>query len=206
MSRTIHRTADGRRFLVTHGDEFDMIVQYHTWLSHLGSAAYRYLITANRLVNAVRHRLGKPYWSLSGAIKRRVKKAVKFMSNFENLVVQQAKQSGVDGVICGHIHQPAMKELDGLLYCNTGDWVESCTALVEHQDGKVELIYWREELERRALIAAERAPVSRANGRPRVPVRVSRPQPALAGSTVRGQSRWNVFAQRAGSPATPPTS
>ena len=150
MARAVHRTADGRRFLVTHGDEFDTIVQYHAWLSHLGSAAYRYLITINRLVNAVRRKLGKPYWSLSGAIKRKVKKAVKFMTDFETLVVREAKHSGVDGVICGHIHQPALKNLDGLVHCNTGDWVESCTALVEHVDGRLELVHWREASERRA--------------------------------------------------------
>lgn len=139
----VHETADGRRFLVLHGDEFDTVVRHHRWLSRLGGIAYGYLITLNRLVNAIRRMFGKPYWSFSGAVKRRVKQAVSFINRFEQLVVAEAKRRGVDGVICGHIHQPALREMDGILYCNTGDWVEHCTALVELPTGEIELIHWQ---------------------------------------------------------------
>ena len=138
VAHAYHRTADGKRLLVLHGDELDTVVLYRPWLAHLGGWAYGHLTTINRVVNAVRRRLGKPYWSLSGAIKRRVKQAVKFATNFEELLIREAKRRKVDGVVCGHIHQPAMREADGILYCNTGDWIESCTALVEHEDGRLE--------------------------------------------------------------------
>ncbi len=154
--RVLHKTADGQRFLVLHGDEFDTVVQYRPWLSHLGSWAYQYLIYLNRLVNAVRRRMGRPYWSLSGAIKRKVKQAVKFLTNFEDLLTREARRRRVDGVICGHVHQPALREIDGLLYCNTGDWVENCTALVETESGELRLLWWRQERERLAALAAER--------------------------------------------------
>jgi UDP-2,3-diacylglucosamine pyrophosphatase LpxH len=121
----------------------------HKWISLLGSWAYDYLITINRVVNAVRRRFGMPYWSLSGAIKRRVKRAVKHLSDFENLLSAEARRVGVDGVICGHTHQPAMRQMGDILYCNTGDWVENCTALVEHTDGKLELIWWHPEKDAR---------------------------------------------------------
>lgn len=144
--QAIHQTADGRRFLVMHGDEFDTIVRHHRWLAALGSRAYRYLIMLNRLVNVVRRWLGKPYWSFSGAIKRKVKQAVKFVSRFEEFLTRTAKEHEVDGVICGHIHQPQIREIDEILYCNTGDWVENCTALVEHEDGKLEILWWHHEM------------------------------------------------------------
>lgn len=147
--RAYHITADGRKFLVLHGDEFDTVVRYRPWLSHLGTWAYNYLIAINRLVNGVRRWLGKPYWSFSGAIKRRVKQAVKYLTDFERILVREAQGQGVDGVICGHIHQPALCERSGILYCNTGDWVENCTALVEHEDGRLEIIWWHQELESR---------------------------------------------------------
>jgi len=154
VNQAIHVTADGRRFLVTHGDEFDTVVRHHEWLSHLGSWAYQYLIGVNRIVNLVRRWFGKPYWSFSGAIKRKVKQTVRYVNKFEELLVAEAKRLGVDGVICGHIHQAALREAQGILYCNTGDWIESCTALVEHEDGSLELLRWHEE---RAEQAAEPA-------------------------------------------------
>jgi UDP-2,3-diacylglucosamine pyrophosphatase LpxH len=149
VAHAIHETVDGRRFLVIHGDEFDTVVRYHTWLSRLESVAYGYLIMLNRVVNAFRRRMGKPYWSLSGAIKRKVKQAVKYLTHFEELLTREAKRLKVDGVICGHIHQPAMREMDGILYCNTGDWVENCTAIVEHEDGRLDLLWWHKELDTR---------------------------------------------------------
>ncbi|MGB0714814.1 MAG: UDP-2,3-diacylglucosamine diphosphatase [Phycisphaerae bacterium] len=140
--RTVHEMVDGRRFLVTHGDEFDAIVLCHNWLSHLGSWAYAYLTQLNRVVNSVRRRIGMPYWSLSGFIKRRVKRAVSFINHFEDSMIGEARKLEVDGVICGHIHQPVMHHVGEITYCNTGDWVENCTALVEHQAGDLELLWW----------------------------------------------------------------
>ena len=140
--QAIHETADGRRMLVLHGDEFDAVVQHNRWLAILGDAAYGYLITLNRMVNFVRRQFGMPYWSLSGYIKGRVKNAVRFITSFEEAVVHYAKKQQVAGVICGHIHQPTIKMLNGIQYCNTGDWIENCTAMVEHMDGRLELIHW----------------------------------------------------------------
>lgn len=149
VKRALHRTADGKMFLVLHGDEFDTIVLYRPWLSHLGSWAYDYLIVLNRIVNQLRRWAGWPYWSLSGAVKRRVKEAVKHLSNFEELLSEEARRRKVDGVICGHTHQPAMREMNGITYCNTGDWVENCTALVEHTDGRMEIVWWHKEQDER---------------------------------------------------------
>ena len=143
--QAIHETATGKRMLILHGDEFDTIVQHNRWLALLGDAAYGYLIWVNRFVNFIRKMIGMPYWSLSGYVKGRVKNAVRYIGSFEDAVVRYARQHNVDGVICGHIHQPALKELHGLQYCNTGDWIENCTALVEHADGRLALINWMKE-------------------------------------------------------------
>ncbi|MCZ7648262.1 MAG: UDP-2,3-diacylglucosamine diphosphatase [Planctomycetota bacterium] len=142
VPRTVHRTADGRRMLVMHGDEFDAVVQCNKWLALLGSAAYEYLVAANRILNVVRRRTRLPYWSLAAYCKRRVKNAAKYISRFETALAHEGKTMGVDGVICGHIHTPVIKNVQGLLYCNTGDWVENCTALVEHEDGRLEIVHW----------------------------------------------------------------
>jgi UDP-2,3-diacylglucosamine pyrophosphatase LpxH len=149
VGRAYHTAADGRRFLVLHGDEFDTVVMYHGWLSRLGGWAYGYLILLNRMLNAIRRKFGKPYWSLSGVIKRKVKRAVKYLTRFEELLVHEAIRQKVDGVTCGHIHQPAMREVGGITYCNTGDWVKNCTALVEHMDGRLALIWWHIALDTR---------------------------------------------------------
>ena len=101
----------------------------------------------NRLTNAIRRKLGKPYWSLSGIIKRKVKRAVSYLTNFEEMLATEARLRNVDGVICGHVHQPAAREIDGVLYYNTGDWIENCTALVEHEDGELEILNWRAEID-----------------------------------------------------------
>lgn len=138
----IHETADGRRFLVTHGDEFDAVVQHARWLAFLGDWAYRALLASNTLINRVRRRLGFGYWSFSAFAKTRVKKALQFIENFEQAVADEARRRGVDGVICGHIHKAEMRDIDGVAYINDGDWVESCTALVEHADGRLEILEW----------------------------------------------------------------
>ena len=138
----IHEAADGRRYLVTHGDEFDGIVTHAKWLAFLGDYAYRALLGLNTRWNGLRRRLGLGYWSLSAYLKLKVKNAVKFIDDFENAVADEARRRGVDGVICGHIHHAEMRDIGGVLYINDGDWVESCTAAVEHHDGRMEIIAW----------------------------------------------------------------
>ncbi|WP_346327421.1 UDP-2,3-diacylglucosamine diphosphatase [Iodidimonas sp. SYSU 1G8] len=147
-NETIHYTADGRRFLVFHGDAFDAVVKHARWLAFLGDHAYHAALSVNRVVNAVRRRLGYSYWSLSAYLKHKVKNAVEFISRFEVAVAQECAERGLDGVICGHIHHAEMREMNGVLYCNDGDWVESCTALVEHHDGRLEILRWLDVVER----------------------------------------------------------
>ena len=142
VSECIHVTADGRRLLVLHGDEFDGVVLYAKWLAFLGDHAYTLLLKLNRLVNAGRKLLGLPYWSLSAHIKKRVKNAVQFVSGFEQVVAHAAFERGADGVVCGHIHSPEVRQIGEVTYYNDGDWVESCTALVEHGDGRMEILDW----------------------------------------------------------------
>jgi UDP-2,3-diacylglucosamine pyrophosphatase LpxH len=141
-SEAEHVTADGKRLLVLHGDQFDSVVRYAKFLAHLGDHAYTAALAVNRWFNAVRRRLGYPYWSLSQWAKRQVKEAVKAMDRFEGAVAGEARRRHFDGVVCGHIHHADKRDIDGVLYMNTGDWVESCTALVEHHDGRLELIDW----------------------------------------------------------------
>ena len=141
-AEAIHTTADGRRFLVLHGDQFDGIVTYAKWLALLGDYAYNLLIGANHWFNVVRRRLGFGYWSLSAYLKGKVKNAVQFIDDYERAVADEARRHGVEGVICGHIHHAEHREIEGLTYINDGDWVESCTALVEHRGGRLELLHW----------------------------------------------------------------
>jgi UDP-2,3-diacylglucosamine pyrophosphatase LpxH len=136
----IHVTADGRRLWVTHGDLFDGVVQCARWLALLGDQAYEFTLRLNRHLNSWRARLGLPYWSLSSYLKLRVKRAVSYVSDFEVALAREAYKRGVDGVVCGHIHHAEMREIGGVLYANDGDWVESLTALVEHADGRLEII------------------------------------------------------------------
>ena len=138
----VHTTADGRQLLVLHGDEFDGVIRYHRWLSVLGSQAYQFILSMNRWVNRVRRRLGRPYWSLAAYLKLKTKRAVQYIADFEEAVVHEAQRWDVDGVVCGHIHHAEVRTIDGITYANTGDWVESCTALVEHMDGRLELLRW----------------------------------------------------------------
>lgn len=141
-TQATHTTADGRRFLVLHGDEFDGVIRHARWLSMMGAWAYTGILKLNRHVNRVRRWMKLPYWSLSAYLKYKTKRAVQFIADFENAVAQQARTKDVAGVICGHIHHPEMRTIEDVQYVNTGDWVESCTALVEHFDGRLELIRW----------------------------------------------------------------
>ena len=143
-NEAIHRTADGRRLLVIHGDQFDGVVLYARWLAFLGDSAYELLLKSNALVNWVRRRFGLPYWSLAKHMKARVKNAVQFISRYEEVVAHAAAERQVDGVVCGHIHSAEIRQFGDITYYNDGDWVESCTALVEHADGRMELIDWAE--------------------------------------------------------------
>lgn len=136
----VHDTADGRRLWVTHGDHFDGVIQCARWLAHVGDAAYEITLKVNRHLNRLRGRLGLPYWSLSRYLKLKVKRAVSYVSDFEQAVAREARKRGADGVVCGHIHHAEIRSIDGLLYCNDGDWVESLTALVEHFDGRLEIL------------------------------------------------------------------
>lgn len=141
----IHETADGRLLLVTHGDMFDSVVLYAKWLAFLGDAAYTFLLKANVWLNAIRRRLHLPYWSLSSYLKMRVKNAVQFIGQYEEAVARAAVERGVDGVVCGHIHHAEIREFDGVTYYNDGDWVESCTALVEDKHGAISIVDWAEQ-------------------------------------------------------------
>ncbi|HSK41679.1 MAG TPA: UDP-2,3-diacylglucosamine diphosphatase [Arenibaculum sp.] len=138
----VHVTADGRRFLVIHGDRFDAVVKYAKWLAHIGDKAYGILLEFNTWFNYVRRKLGFTYWSLSAYLKHKVKNAVEYIGSYETVLAEEARRREVDGVICGHIHSAEMREMEGVLYCNDGDWVESCTALVEHATGELEIIDW----------------------------------------------------------------
>jgi UDP-2,3-diacylglucosamine pyrophosphatase LpxH len=138
----IHILADGRKLWVTHGDLFDGVIQCAKWLAYVGDWAYELTLRVNRHFNSMRARLGLPYWSLSRFLKSKVKRAVSYVGDFEAAVVREARARGVHGVVCGHIHHAEIRMIDGLLYCNDGDWVESLTALVEHVDGCLELIEW----------------------------------------------------------------
>lgn len=153
----IHVTADGRRLWVMHGDRFDGVVQCARWLAHLGDHLYEFSLDLNRYLNSLRARLGLPYWSLSRYLKLKVKRAVSFISDFEVAVVREARKRGVDGVVCGHIHHAELREIDGLIYANDGDWVESLTALIEHADGRLEILDWSEVLRARSAAAAAAA-------------------------------------------------
>jgi UDP-2,3-diacylglucosamine pyrophosphatase LpxH len=152
----IHRLRDGRRLLVTHGDEFDNVVRYARWLAVVGDMAYQAVLALNHWFNTIRRRLGYPYWSLSACLKHRVKNAAQFIEDFESMVVREAATHAVDGVVCGHIHKAEIREVDGLMYCNDGDWVESCTALVETLEGQLEILHWTEAHNVIALDAGKR--------------------------------------------------
>jgi UDP-2,3-diacylglucosamine pyrophosphatase LpxH len=146
----IHTTADGRNLLVTHGDAFDGIVLYARWLAFLGDQAYTLLLKANIVLNAVRRRFNLPYWSLSSYLKKRVKNAVQYIGQYEEVVAREASQRGVQGVVCGHIHCAEIRQFGSITYYNDGDWVESCTALTEAKDGTMSIIDWAAHVRDRA--------------------------------------------------------
>lgn len=147
----IHTTAEGKRLLIMHGDEFDVIVKHSRWLAKLGNVAYDTLLDLNHYINGLRKWLGFSYWSLSSYLKLRVKNAVSYISSFEEALAHLAKDRGVNGVVCGHIHHAEIREINSVLYCNDGDWVESCTTLLEHNDGSLELVFWSEYYEQHKL-------------------------------------------------------
>ncbi|MBU2533022.1 MAG: UDP-2,3-diacylglucosamine diphosphatase [Alphaproteobacteria bacterium] len=147
VHNAIHETAAGKRYLVMHGDEFDVVVRYARWLAFLGDRGYQLTLALNLPLNFVRRRMGLGYWSLSAYLKGRVKTAVNFIGDFENSLSEEAARRNVEGVICGHIHRAASKQIGSVHYVNTGDWVESATAFVEHMDGRLELICWLEHME-----------------------------------------------------------
>lgn len=146
-----HVTADQRRLLVLHGDEFDGVMQHAKWLAYLGDTLYMWALSLNRQLNKIRKMLGKPYWSLSQYLKHKVKNAVSFITRFETLLAEHAKRQGFDGVVCGHIHQAEIKQYDGIIYANCGDWVESITALVEYEDGQLAIIHWADTVAQRQM-------------------------------------------------------
>lgn len=142
LHEAVHVTADGRRLWVLHGDAFDAVVQCAKWLAHVGDTLYEFTLRLNRHLNRLRGQLGLPYWSLSQFLKHKVKRALNYVTSFEEAVAHEARRRGHHGVVCGHIHRAEMREIGGVLYCNDGDWVESRTALVERLDGRLELVRW----------------------------------------------------------------
>ena len=142
LDEAVHTTALGQKLWVTHGDYFDGVIQCAKWLAYLGDNLYEFTLRLNRYLNHWRAKLGLPYWSLSAFLKHKVKSALNYVTDFECAVAREAQQRGYQGVVCGHIHRAEMRDIDGVLYCNDGDWVESMTALVEHHDGRLEIVHW----------------------------------------------------------------
>ena len=139
----VHMTADGRRLLLIHGDEYDQVTRYHRWVAVLGDMSYNLLVRLNTWLSRLRRRLGVAgYWSLAGYAKRKVKTAIGFMFDFEDSVIRAVRERGLDGVVCGHIHWAKIKDVQGILYANCGDWVDSCTAIVQDFDGQLPLLHW----------------------------------------------------------------
>lgn len=143
-NEAIHETADGRKLIVMHGDMFDVITRYHRWIAMAGDIAYNSMMKANFYLNRARAVLGMRYWSLSAFAKNSVKNAVNIVSEFEDSIARECERRGMDGVVCGHIHHAEARKIGDVMYYNCGDWVESCTALVEHFDGRIEVIHWVE--------------------------------------------------------------
>ncbi|MEO0477893.1 MAG: UDP-2,3-diacylglucosamine diphosphatase [Planctomycetota bacterium] len=165
IDRVEHRMLDGRRFLVFHGDQFDAIVCNYRWLAVVGGHLYDWLVQLNSGFNWCRKKLGMHYWSLSQYLKLRAKHATKVIGSFETITSEFGKKEGYDGVVCGHIHKAEIRDINGITYCNDGDWVESCTALVEHLDGRLEIIEWTDR-------------------RPEVPVEEPQVEPTQVASAV----------------------
>jgi len=183
MDEAIHVTADGRKLWITHGDLYDGVIQCARWLAIAGDLAYEFTLKVNRWFNRVRAKCGLPYWSLSRYLKHKVKRAVSYINEFENAVAREAKKRGAQGVVCGHIHHAEIREIDGVLYCNDGDWVESLTALVEHHDGRLEIIDRGEFAALPGMLPAAKAAPAR------LPVM---PQPAPAPAAARAFSETTI--------------
>jgi UDP-2,3-diacylglucosamine pyrophosphatase LpxH len=145
----LHINQQGLKFLILHGDEFDSAVKCNKILEFIGDQSYYVILELNRIVNFFRKKFGFPYWSLSTYLKHKVKNAVEYINRFEQAVAREARRRKVDGLICGHIHKSNLRDIDGVRYCNTGDWVESCTALVEHRNGEMEILHWADEMHKR---------------------------------------------------------
>ncbi|MBS3960521.1 MAG: UDP-2,3-diacylglucosamine diphosphatase [Sandarakinorhabdus sp.] len=155
MAEAVHETADGRKLLVLHGDEFDGVVLYARWLAFLGDHAYGALLKLNRSFNVCRRAFGLPYWSLSAHLKKKVKNAVEYVCRYEEAVAHAARERGANGVVCGHIHSAEIRQFGDITYYNDGDWVESCTALVEHADGRMEILDWAQKIRAEAAAAEQ---------------------------------------------------
>jgi UDP-2,3-diacylglucosamine pyrophosphatase LpxH len=158
-----HMTADKKRLLIVHGDQFDIVVKHARWLAFLGDWAYTFALWSNRWLNKIRRKLGFTYWSLSAWAKLKVKNAVNFIGAFEAALVEAARRHNADGVVCGHIHHAVIRDIGGITYVNIGDFVESCTAVAEHDDGRLEILRWQmtvEEQRRAALAANEGTPTA----------------------------------------------
>ena len=143
VEEIIHTTADGKKLWVTHGDLFDGVMQYAKWLAYVGDNLYSLILYINRYFNLVRIKMGLQYWSLSQYLKHQVKNAVSYIADFEHIMAREARMRNCDGVVCGHIHKAEIREIDGLIYCNDGDWVESLSALVETTEGELKLVFWK---------------------------------------------------------------
>ena len=142
----VHTAADGRRYWLVHGDDYDQVTRHHRWVAILGDIGYNALVRINLWLSKMRRLLGRPgYWSLAGYAKQKVKKAVNFVFDFEDNIARATRGKGLDAVICGHIHWAADRDIDGVRYVNCGDWVDSCTAVVEHHDGRLEIIHWLQD-------------------------------------------------------------
>lgn len=162
VNEAVHTTADGRRLLVIHGDMFDVITRYHKWIALTGDALYNGTMRFNYWFNRGRALLGMRYWSLSAFAKQHVKTAVNVVSTFEESLAHECKRRKLDGVVCGHIHHAEAREIDGVSYYNCGDWVESCTALTEDQNGKIQVLRWvtMDHLNQSAKVTPLRKPVA----------------------------------------------
>ena len=158
IQEAIHETADGKKLWVLHGDRFDGVIACAKWLAHLGDWAYGLALRGNDLLSASRRRLGMPYWSLSAWLKHKVKNAVEYISRFEEIVAHEAQKRAVDGVVCGHIHHAEIRRIGDVLYLNDGDWVESCSALVEDAHGTMEILRWADPSQRCAPRRREKIP------------------------------------------------
>jgi UDP-2,3-diacylglucosamine pyrophosphatase LpxH len=162
----VHTTADGRRLLVLHGDLFDAVVQRARWLAILGDHLHTAILHLNRWLNALRARFGFRYWSLAQYLKHRVKNAVSYITDFESALAAEARRRGMAGVVCGHIHKAEIREIDGITYCNDGDWVESLTALVETEDGRLSILKWHDLAGQGSRTLATQSATESADARP----------------------------------------